>query len=280
MEKNEDGLTQEMRDDIVVDVDLVELLNSGSTEVSKHYGYEPDGGRGIEKIQEIERALEDGDIRFIKDVTPRPWNDRVDFETWGLVIPEDLSREDHRSVGLSLAAMKKAVHYWVGDWIRFGVWKWGDEFFQEIDAEDWADGFISQEFGFTFKTVQNDLWVCERVDPDVRKLAPAFGYSDAVAVLPRDDQVRVLKQARRLGWKIQKVRAVKTRIRQVRGEIPVRKVSSPDPDRQFRRLVGLYLAIEDWIRAYQYYGGGRLAHRTIQKKRIRAKIIRELQESK
>lgn len=252
-------------------------LETGSTEVSKHYGI--DEYSAVDKILEIERALEAGEIRFIKDVTPKDWNKRVSFEDHGLIIPNDLSRSDHRSLGLSLAAMKRAIHYWIGDWIRFGIWKWGDEFFQDIDPEDWADGFISRRFGFTYKTAQNDLFVCDRVDIKERKLAPSFGHSDAVAVLAPRIQERVLRQAKRQGWNVTKTRAVKRQIRQIRGEVPTRRRALPlDPDRRFRRLVGLYLMVEDALIAQ--IGGEYHRRKKIQRDRIRAKIVAELTKGK
>lgn len=221
----------------------------------------------------------DRPIRLRSDLDPTTsWTDKVQFEEWGLIFDSrnPLSQAEFYAMGTSFAQMRKSLHYWIGDWVRYGVDRWGEEFFQAIDEEDWADSWISQEFGYSYRTVMNDYFVADAVPHSVRKLAPAFSYSDAVAILDPSVQEKVLKQARRLGWNTSKVRDVKNRILVAQGKKnPTRR--RVNPEERFRRLVGLYLMVEDAVDQVRLMGGNYARRKAQQKKRIRKKIIRALE---
>ena len=103
-----------------------------------------------------------------------------------LMIMADVSFKDWMQIGDTLLSMHRAVHYWIGDWLNYGTTKWHkeDRYLQAVP-----------ETGYDIETLQNDAWVCGKVQSHDRRDLLRFGHHQTIAPLPREDQVKWLEEA-------------------------------------------------------------------------------------
>lgn len=79
-----------------------------------------------------------------------------------------------------------AVHFWIGDWLRYGEKTYGETYTQAID-----------ETGYEYSTLSNDKWVASKVGSSLRKENLSFGHHMAVADLSPEEQSEMLEMAER-----------------------------------------------------------------------------------
>lgn len=77
-----------------------------------------------------------------------------------------------------------AVHFWLGDWIRYGESNFGEKYSQAIEGT-----------GFDYQTLRNDKWIAESVDMSVRTDKLPFIHHQLIADLPQDEQKQLLEKA-------------------------------------------------------------------------------------
>jgi len=111
------------------------------------------------------------------------------FTPTELILPEDTSFEDWAAIGQRLQWISKGIHFWIGDWIKFGERKWGEKYAQALD-----------ETPFSLRTLQNDVWVAAAIEPSRRREELTFSHHAVVAALPPAEQDRWLDRAEREGW--------------------------------------------------------------------------------
>ena len=111
------------------------------------------------------------------------------FTPTELILPEDTSFEDWTAIGQRLQWISKAIHWWIGDWIRFGERKWGERYSQAL-----------AETPFAYQTLANDVWVASAIEPSRRKEKLTFSHHAVVAALPPAEQDELLSIAEQKGW--------------------------------------------------------------------------------
>lgn len=114
-----------------------------------------------------------------------------------LTLPPDLSFEDWTGVGEFLFWSKvhkeaelDTINWMLGDWLRFGEHKWGEQYAQAVT-----------EMGLAYQTLANIQWTAGKFD-DVsrRKEKLSFTHHAAVAALPAADADALLSDAEEQGW--------------------------------------------------------------------------------
>jgi len=111
------------------------------------------------------------------------------FTSTELILPEDTTFEDWTAIGRRLQWISRGIHFWIGDWLRFGERKWGERYAQALD-----------ETPFAYQTLANDVWVCKRIPQNSRRAELSFGHHSVVAALPPDERDMWLDKAEKEGW--------------------------------------------------------------------------------
>lgn len=83
-----------------------------------------------------------------------------------------------------------AVQFWLGDLVLAGESMFGEEASQEFDRE----------------TIRRWVWVCDKVNPDVRRQTLTFSHHEAVAHLEPREQRRWLELAESMAWSSKELR--------------------------------------------------------------------------
>jgi hypothetical protein len=116
------------------------------------------------------------------------------FTNSGLILPEDITFEDWAAIGQKLQWINKAIHWWIGDWIRFGERKWGEVYTQALE-----------DTPFAYQTLANDVWVASAIESSRRKENLTFSHHAVVAALPPAEQDSWLAKAEAEGWSSRKL---------------------------------------------------------------------------
>ena len=111
------------------------------------------------------------------------------FTPTELILPEDTTFEDWTAIGQRLQQISRAIHFWIGDWIKFGERKWGERYAQAME-----------ETPFAQQTLMNDVWVCSKFHSSRRREDLTFNHHAVVAALPPAEQDEWLDTAEREGW--------------------------------------------------------------------------------
>ena len=94
------------------------------------------------------------------------------------------SFDDWVKCGDFLKNANGAVHFWIGDWLRYGEKKYGETYAQAID-----------QTGYDYLTLSNDKWVASRIDPSRRRDTLSFSHHQEVADLAPEEQDKMLDEA-------------------------------------------------------------------------------------
>ena len=79
---------------------------------------------------------------------------------------------------------KDSVHFWIGDWLNFGEFKWGEKYLEAVKAS-----------GYDIGTLRNDKWVADKVDLSRRRDTLSFDHHATVADLEPEEQDKLLSDA-------------------------------------------------------------------------------------
>ena len=91
------------------------------------------------------------------------WEDRtliskVEITTTSLILDDSLSFDEWSKIGHSLQKANRAIHWWIGDWLRFGERKYGEMYAQALE-----------ETPFEYLTLRNDVWVADAIELSRRR---------------------------------------------------------------------------------------------------------------
>jgi hypothetical protein len=106
-----------------------------------------------------------------------------------LDLPSSLKYEEWEHIGKTLFNMGGAIHWWIGDWIRFGEGHYGEKYSQAL--EDTA---------FDYQTLKNDVWVCSKIEKARRQDNLSFSHHLEVASLTPIEQDTLLNRAVKEEW--------------------------------------------------------------------------------
>src|SRR4051794_6783889 len=135
---------------------------------------------------------------------------RITETHWEL--PNELSKEEWISAGLTLGKIERSVSWWIGDWWRACKPEWGfrAEFFE---SDDWE--------GPTYGTCRNAAAVCDGFDTARRRAVLTFKHHAEVAALPAGEADALLDWAEEPLARTGKPRST----RELRGEVNRRRVT-------------------------------------------------------
>lgn len=99
-----------------------------------------------------------------------------------LAIPEHLTFEQWMGIGSGMKAVEKSIMFWIGDWLLYGENHFGEKWTQVLEATE-----------YSYKTIQNALWVAKRIDPQIRREDVSYAHHAEIAALSVESQEHWLK---------------------------------------------------------------------------------------
>lgn len=88
------------------------------------------------------------------------------------------SFEQWQECGEFIKRAEGATHYWLGDWLRYGEDRWGEEHSQALEAD----------YGYDYDTLRRDKWVSEKIPPVLRSTNMTFSNAREIAPLPQEEK--------------------------------------------------------------------------------------------
>lgn len=120
-----------------------------------------------------------------KGFTPVAWippEENMEFEQW-------------ESLGATLQQINKALPWWIGDWLEYGEWAWGEGYAQAVDIT-----------GIDVNVLNNYKWVAHKVDRHIRCTDLSWSHHRAVASFAPELQAEWLEKAVEGGWTVNELR--------------------------------------------------------------------------
>ncbi len=108
---------------------------------------------------------------------------RARVSATGLYMPDDLPFDEWATMGDALSQAEKCIHWWIGDWWRFGEKKYGERK-AIIEADDWN--------GPSYKTCRNAASVAGKFELSRRRDNLTFNHHAEVAALTKGEADRLL----------------------------------------------------------------------------------------
>lgn len=87
----------------------------------------------------------------------------------------DLSFNEWMERGGTFAQIHRSIHFWIGDWVKYGEDRWGEKYAQALDCTT-----------FTYGTLRNDWWVANRIPPEIRRPALYWNHHYIAACASED----------------------------------------------------------------------------------------------
>lgn len=109
-----------------------------------------------------------------------------------IALPENLSFAKWEEVGEFLQMSEGAVQWWIGDWLNYGEFSYGEKYAQAISA--------AEVTGRAVDTMRSYQYVSERVKLCARRTSLPWGHHRDVASLEPDVQDRLLALAENNAW--------------------------------------------------------------------------------
>lgn len=114
----------------------------------------------------------------------------------GLHMPDGLGFDDWAKVGSSMRGVSRALLWWIGDWLNYGVKAYGDKRALAVDH--------AHSLGMGSEAVRQAMWVSEQVVTRVTTLS--WAHHREVAALEPKRQAHWLTKADAEGWSVAELR--------------------------------------------------------------------------
>jgi hypothetical protein len=109
-------------------------------------------------------------------------------------IPPDLSFDEWAEMGSTLVTIAQAAMWWVGDWLRYGEFTYGDKYLQAVEAT-----------GYAASTLKNAQWVADRFPPEERDERLTHSHYVKAAGLEKSVRTDLLRRAADEGMSVGEV---------------------------------------------------------------------------
>ena len=159
----------------------------------------------------------------------------------GLSIADGLSFAEWASLGQRLLRFSDAAAWWIGDWLVYGEWRYGEKYRTIVDR-----------LQLSYDRVRDYAYVAGNVSPGVRREDVSFTHHRLIAKLPPKEQERWLARAAERRWtKRELADALAARLGKPARQPAIELRLTIDPDRLERLSAAATQAgldMKDWVR--------------------------------
>jgi hypothetical protein len=114
------------------------------------------------------------------------------FTKTAWIVPDEKpSFEQWAEMGATLQQIDASLPWWIGDWLNFGEWAWGEDYAQAIEAT-----------GMEVSRLNNYKWIAGKIDRENRRECLSWSHHRAVAALPDNEQTKWLNYAETNGCSV------------------------------------------------------------------------------
>lgn len=121
---------------------------------------------------------------------------RVRLSSVGWLAHTALTLDEWRTSGARLGAAGRSSNWWIGDWVRYGLGRYGQRY-------ELASGIT----GYDCQTLMNFAYVSSRFDISRRRETLSWSHHAELAALEQDDQEQWLDRAVLEGLSVRDLRA-------------------------------------------------------------------------
>ncbi len=109
----------------------------------------------------------------------------------GLDVEGEPSFEQWQQAGQSLRQLDGALHWWIGDWLRFGK-----------SQKDWGEMYPEavEKLGFAEKTLRNYVWLADKFELSLRRDDLDKSHHEIVAAVDEPERSEWLDKAAAKNW--------------------------------------------------------------------------------
>ena len=115
----------------------------------------------------------------------------------GLTVEGEPSFDQWQQAGKTLRQLDGALHWWIGDWLRFGKSQknWGEMYSGEVE-----------KLGFDEKTLRNYVWLTDKFELSLRRDNLDKSHHEMVAAIDEPERSEWLDQAEAEGGSVKELR--------------------------------------------------------------------------
>jgi len=108
---------------------------------------------------------------------------------------EDIEFDEWAALGLTLQQIDTSLPWWIGDWLNYGEWAWGEDYAQAIEIT-----------GMDISRLNNYKWIAGKVDKHDRNELLSWSHHRAVAPFEPDIQQKWLGKAEQNSWSVNELK--------------------------------------------------------------------------
>lgn len=110
--------------------------------------------------------------------------EKVSFTPTALVFKQPLTFDEWLEIGTRLSKMLQSIHWYIGDWLVEGDFRYGEKYAQAVDAT-----------GFSVEICKRDFWVARRFPRETRHAELSYSHHIVVSSLPERARHRLIQEA-------------------------------------------------------------------------------------
>ena len=104
---------------------------------------------------------------------------------------DEMSFEQWQNLGATLQQIYASLPWWIGDWLNYGEWAWGEAYAQAVEIT-----------GMSVDRLNNYKWIANKIDVAQRRDDLSWSHHRAVAAFDPELQADWLERASVNGWSV------------------------------------------------------------------------------
>ena len=119
-----------------------------------------------------------------------------------LIMPENMDISEYADLGLQLSRANHAIHWMLGDYLRYGEPLYGDQYVQVVS-----------DLGFQPETLRNDIYVASRWPIEQRNPDVSYSHHQILSSLPSYIRIKAIGEAHTDDLSTRDCKAIKNRFK-------------------------------------------------------------------
>lgn len=129
------------------------------------------------------------------DATEAPTGDPSGLKSSGWIPRSEMGEREWAAAGRRMSVIDRASQWWIGDWLRFGVARWGERYPR-----------AARITGYDVPSLRNMAWMASEFDISRRRDTLTWSHHAAIAGLEPEERDIWLDRAERLRLSVSDLR--------------------------------------------------------------------------